>query len=338
MTNILKDKKILIFCPGGSRGGRGQEFKKYLSEAGADVYVVAERPSVSTFSKIAIRLFKKKLPFIFNSYIRRIFKEFNKNWDYILVIRGEAFTPSTIKLIRESYPRVKLILYLWDILKTNDLRNVIPLFDQVYCFDPEDCRNNPGVIFRPLYSMDIYRNKEEIINKDIDISFVGTIHSSRAKILHDIEQYCNSHNLKTHFYRYIPSRIIWIRDKVLKYPFTKYKETYFNAASLNEILNISKASKAILDINYDGQFSLSMRAFEAMMMKRKFITTNPEIKKYDFYNPNNILVIDSNNINIPKEFIDQPFEPIQEEILEKYTSKYLLFCLFGLKPNVKYLR
>lgn len=339
MDTIVKEKKILVFCPGGNKSRRGQEFETYLSEQGAEVQMVPERPAASTLSKIAIRLFKKRLPFLFNSYIRKVLRNFRKDWDYILVIRGEAFTPSTIKLIRRTYPKVQLILYLWDILKTNDLRDVIPFFDKVYSFDPEDCRRNPGLIFRPLYSMDIYKNEiDENFKKDFDISFIGTIHSSRARILQDIEAYCNQNGINTFFYKYIPTRIIWIRDKVMKYPFTKYKETHFKPASLNDIIHISKSSKAILDINYDGQYSLSMRAFEAMMMKRKFITTNSEIKKYDFYNPNNILVIDINNINIPKEFLEKPFEPIQEEILEKYTVKCLLNSLLGMNQNMKYLR
>ena len=338
MGKYLNDKSVLLFCPGGNRGKRGKEFEQCLLRLGANVKVYDERPSTSTMSKILLRLLKKKVPAIFNEYIKSIIKENSISWDYIIVIRGEAFTPSTIKILRSAYPKTHMILYLWDILKTNDLRSLIPLFDKVYCFDPEDTANNDRVIFRPLYSMDLYReNSNKEINKDIDISFIGTIHSQRAEILKIIESYCLKESYNFYQYKYIPSRLIWVKDKICKYPFISYSETNFVGASQNKILEISLRSRAILDINYVGQKSLSMRAFEAMMLQRKFITTNPEIKKYDFYDPRNILVIDPENINIPKSFLNSEFTLLSNDILNKYTTQFLIECLVGLHDDVEYL-
>jgi hypothetical protein len=73
-----------------------------------------------------------------------------------------------------------------------------------------------------------------------------------------------------------------------------------------------------------------MRAFEAMASKTKYITTNSEVKKYDFYSPNNVFVLDEDNIQINREFIDSPFEDISTELIEKYSVRQFVEDIFGL--------
>ena len=54
-------------------------------------------------------------------------------------------------------------------------------------------------------------------------------------------------------------------------------------------------------------------------MKRKFITTNKDIVNYDFYNSNNILVIDRKNPIIDFDFLMTPYEELDENIYYKYS-------------------
>ena len=83
-----------------------------------------------------------------------------------------------------------------------------------------------------------------------------------------------------------------------------------------------------MDINPPYQTSLSTRAHEAMAARRKYITTNKHIMDYEYYNPNNVLVVDINNPIIPKGFLETPFEPVPEEILYKYSVRGLVNDLF----------
>jgi hypothetical protein len=83
-----------------------------------------------------------------------------------------------------------------------------------------------------------------------------------------------------------------------------------------------------LDINPPYQTSLSTRAHEAMAARRKYITTNNHIMDYEYYNPNNVLVVDINNPIIPKEFLETPFEPVSEQIMHKYSVRGLVDDLF----------
>ena len=119
-----------------------------------------------------------------------------------------------------------------------------------------------------------------------------------------------------------------MKELILKFPYIDIRKVHFTPISLKKTISLLGVSKAILDINYTGQKSLSMRAFEAMVAQRKYITTNGEIKNYDFYDSNNILIIDIENPIIPKEFLDSPFKPIDNAVLQKYTVDGLVEDLF----------
>ena len=89
--------------------------------------------------------------------------------------------------------------------------------------------------------------------------------------------------------------------------------------SSNEIADVVEQSKIILDIQHPKQTGLTMRTIEMIGMNKKIMTTNETIKEYDFYNPNNIFVIDRNNIKLDTDFFDKQYVPIQKETYEKYS-------------------
>ena len=95
----------------------------------------------------------------------------------------------------------------------------------------------------------------------------------------------------------------------------------FKPMTYLENVEMVKESKCVLDFVYSKQTGLSMRAYESMAAHRKYITNNAEVKNYDFYNPSNILVVDAQKPAIPKEFIDSPFEPVDENVMYKYSIK-----------------
>jgi hypothetical protein len=97
-----------------------------------------------------------------------------------------------------------------------------------------------------------------------------------------------------------------------------------------ELLEIYAQSKVILDLTRENQVGLSFRAFEAMGLEKKLITDNVFIKEYAFYNPNNICVIDKNNFQIPKDFLDLPYEKLDEAIYNEYTLENWIKRIFKL--------
>lgn len=325
----LKGKQILMFFPYGATKHYGDAIKKELEQRGAVVNGYDERPSQNTLVKIVIRLFKKRIPQIFDRYIQRVIKE-NEGveFDYILICRGEAFTPYTIQHLRQAFSRAKVILYFWDILRCADVRYNIPYGDKVLSFDPQDVEENQGLQFRPTFFVNEYKKVQKQSTLKQDVVFIGTLHSSRHKIIQRFENVFFNNGIKLYTYLYVPSILVYLKDFVFKFPYISFSKVHFSPISVSETIKVLNETKAILDINYTGQKSLSTRAYEAMAARRKYITTNPEVKKYDFYNQQNIAVIDLENPVLPKDFLNTPFVDIPQNILNHYSVSGLVDDLF----------
>lgn len=329
MTDLC-GKKCLVFSPYGTTVHYGEAIKAELVRRGAIVKGYDERPSQGTFSKILIRLLKKKVPQFFNNYIKGVIDEnANVNYDYILICRGEAFNEESIALLRKAFPNAKIILYLWDILRCADLRHIIKLCDKAMSFDPQDVEENDGLDFRPTFYMNEFSEVKDVRDPKYDCIFIGTIHSNRHLTIASIEKSFANQGVKLSSYLFIPSRVVYMKDFVMKFPYISLRKINFEPLSLTGSIAMLADSKAILDINYIAQKSLSYRAFEAMAARRKYITTNPEVQTYDFYNPNNIAVIDLANPVLPEGFLDTPFIPVPSEVLSKYSVQGLVNDLFS---------
>ena len=319
-----------MFSPYGATKHYGEAIKEELINRGAIVKGYDERPSQKVLTKILIRLFKKKVPQIFNNYVNRVIAD-NKDtaFDYILICRGEAFTPYTILLLRDAFPNTKIVLYLWDILRCADVKDIICKCDKAMSFDPQDVAENVGLKFRPTFYVKEYAKVKELTPRKYDCIFIGTLHSNRHKLISFLEKSLETQGVSLYSYLYIPSFLVYIKDFIFKFPYISIKKVHFSPISLRETIGVLDDSKAILDINYTTQKSLSTRAFEAMVARRKYITTNPEVKNYDFYNPQNIAVIDFKDPKLPNGFINSPFVSVQEDLLKKYSVGGLVDDLFA---------
>ena len=88
----------------------------------------------------------------------------------------------------------------------------------------------------------------------------------------------------------------------------------FKNLSMNSILDLYKESNVILDIHHPLQNGLTIRTFETLGAKKKIITTNEQIKKYIFYNSNNILIIDRKSPKIDINFFKQDFQDCDKDL------------------------
>ena len=74
-----------------------------------------------------------------------------------------------------------------------------------------------------------------------------------------------------------------------------------------------------MDIPEKGQINITTRPIEALGTKTKVITTSKSITKYDFYNENNIFMIQSaTQLNSIREWLSIPYEEIDERIINNY--------------------
>ncbi|MDR3258499.1 MAG: hypothetical protein LBT51_02640 [Fusobacteriaceae bacterium] len=90
--------------------------------------------------------------------------------------------------------------------------------------------------------------------------------------------------------------------------------------SYSVILSELQKANAILDIPLKGQYGITQREMEALFFKKKLITTNPMVKKRDYYHPDNIYVIDfSEPPEKIIEFLQKPIVSIEKDILVSYS-------------------
>lgn len=320
----LKGKKILFFSV--QTFNLEKEIRNTMEEQGAVVTYYDERPANNNFTKGIIRLkrdlYQKKI----DAYYQKILSEIkNEKFDYLYVNRGEVITSEFLEKFIELQPQCKRIFYTWDSFANHSHpTSILKYFHKRLTFDYNDAvKYNIG--FRPLYFLKKYRQvrSNHSTKQMYDLLFLGTAHSDRYIISNKIAEWCTLNGLTAFCYYYMHGKAVYFYQKMFDKSFKEfdYKKLSFKSLSTDEIVDLYKKSSVVLDINHPGQKGLTMRTFESIGAGKKLITTNEEIKKYPFYNPQNIYVIDRDNIQLDVEFFKTPYVDISEELYERCSIK-----------------
>lgn len=330
---MLEGKKVLFFSI--NFFGYQTEIKNKLIELGAKVDYFDERPKNTFWYKFLIRLNKRLVKSRIEKYYKNIILKTKLiDYDYVFIIKGEVITPKIIKDLKEHQKDAKYILYLWDSIKhRQSTKKLFPFFDKILSFDLNDTKKYPYLHFRPLFFLDTYAQIPLPKNKQKnDLVFIGTAHPDRYPVLMKVHNYCKSNNLKTYFFIYLQDWRVFYVWKIFSKSFRKAKKNDFEFESINkeEIKSIIKNTTCVLDVEKSIQSGLTMRSLEVLGARRKLITTNNTIKSYDFYNENNICIIERENPVISKEFIRNDYQEIDLEIYKKYSLEYWLKEVFKL--------
>lgn len=314
-----------------------KEITKKLESFGASVTFYNERPNNSNFFKAIIRVKKSIYQNKINTYYKNILKSIDdKTFDYFFVNKGEVVPVFFMEAFQKLNPNCIKLFYCWDSFDNNpNALDILHFFDRKYIFDPLDAVNHK-INFRPLFFLDDYANLEGG-SETVDLLFLGTAHTDRYVISSKIKDWCGKNALSALCFYYMQGKFVYFYkryfDKTFKH--FDYKKLSFESLNKKQILDIYRRSKVILDINHPHQRGLTLRTFEALGASKKIITTNPEIKKFAFYNPNNILVIDRKNIQLNLEFFKSPYKKIQDKTLDKFSLEGFLYNIF-IDPEVEY--
>ena len=320
----IKGKKILFFAPAFFNYEKMIADK--MREMGAEVDMYDVRSVSSAFHRALLKIH----PAIFHAHSKRYYQSIieqnrGKNYDYILIIKCDMTPIGILKQFRREFPGAKICLYLYDSIKNIPrIRAKFPYFDALHSFDSKDCKRIPELKLRPLFFADEFRTRQcGKPDYQYDISFLGTIHSDRFKLVRQIQELAAKHDLKCYWFLYLQSHFMYRIYKVLKKEFKGVPESTFafDKMSASAIAEIVEKSRIILDIQHPKQTGLTMRTIEMIGMNKKIITTNPAVREYDFYNPNNIAVVDRNDIRIDLEFLKSDYCPIPDDIYEKYSLR-----------------
>ena len=334
--NSIEGKKILLIAlPGYSQG-----IIKQMRKMGAVVDHVNDKPNegfwCKTLGRLQIRFYQKVLNRYYN---RRIEELKDNNYDYVLVLRGEYTPVNSLIKLRECFCGAKFVLYIWDGLhkrNTYGIEKKWEYFDSVFTFDRIDYEENKKSIrFLPLYYYNEYLPKDgdrkEEPQYQYDISFIGTGHSDRVKIVRDVIEQCQRAGLKTFQYIFIPHLLVFYKNKIFNKDFkgVRKKDMQFKMLPFEKLYDVYSKSKCVVDVEDPGQHGLTMRTIEVIGLRKKLITTNTDIINYDFYNPNNILVIDRKKPIVDMAFFDKTYEELAPEIYEKYSLEKWIIAVLG---------
>ena len=220
--------------------------------------------------------------------------------DTVFIIRPDLLDDELLTFIKDRTNT--FIAYYYDSTRRFPRKaEIIPFFDTVFSYDKEDV-NNYGLQFLTNYIFE-ESNKEDTQYQFFNIS----TNDYRFPLLENLAAYLKekswSYNILVYNGSDMPSENV---------------EIITEQHSIVEVSELIKDCKIIVEIQRTEQVGLSFRIFEALGHRKKLITTNKEIVNYDFYNPQNILVIDENNISIPDAFVNSPYIEIDDAILSNY--------------------
>ncbi|WP_295231268.1 lipopolysaccharide core biosynthesis protein rfaS [uncultured Chryseobacterium sp.] len=252
-------------------------------------------------------------------HIQRIIAE-NK-YDLLLINRPDVLSENDFNFaIKQSSFSIALF---WDsIQKIPSQKKFIKLFNICYSFDSDDC-----YYYNLEYITNFYFVKENSFDIKYDVSYLAT-YDQRINESISLFNYFNQQGISA------KGRIFKYKSIPLQEKLPQAMEVIYQIIPFAESYKYYLDSRIILDIAHPHQKGLSFRPFEAIGLQKKIITTNREIINYDFYNPNNILIIDDiQNINIPEAFLQSEFQPYTEEIKEKYYIKNWIKTILSYNEN-----
>ncbi len=251
----------------------------------------------------------------------------DKKYDYLFVLHGEGISENFLSKIKSLNRNIISIMYQWDSIIHYNYVHLIPLFNKVFTFDNVDA-DKYKINFLPLFYIHDYSIQEDINHSKYyyDISFIGSLHSDRYQIIKNIVNYSHLNQLIFFNHLYI-SKVSYYKQKYLhcKMYLTKYLK--FNSLEKSKVLDVIQKSNCIIDINENGQNGLTIRTFEMMAQNKKIITSNQNIKNYDFYDENLIYVFDRKLCNLDYDFIKQKTNKKYKN-LEKYSISNWIKSIF----------
>jgi hypothetical protein len=282
------------------------------------------------------RFFRKDIQYIhkiytknFNNHSQKKLRELKKcktKFDYCLVIRGDLVPEFVINHAR-SISKKMVDFQLDGLSVSSKILDYQKYFDDIFVFDPDDVKKYPEAALHFLPNC-YFGEPDFSIPSEIDLLYIGQYLDERNVQLKNLHQYLEEHQLSytSHTSLYRGRCFEPLHPKVLQHK---------TSTSYEGNLDFVKKSKIIIDFKRKEHNGLSLRFFEAMQYGKKIITDNVSVKNYEFYHPNNIFVTDFVHLDGILEFIQKPYHPLPETLIEQYGFKNWIKVILGKSTNNK---
>ncbi|KQR93925.1 hypothetical protein ASG01_08355 [Chryseobacterium sp. Leaf180] len=245
--------------------------------------------------------------------------------DQILVINPEAIEKRVHDKIRQFARRN--IAYLYDSMARNPAEHILHYFDDVFSFDDDDVKKF-GFQKITNYNYLPYQPSEKIPERDL--FYITSYDKTRIARLQQLIHKTRKINAK--FRVIVAGKKSWKNQLAQIFKKENADILTFRRKNISQknLPDLYKNTKAILDLQRENQTGLSFRIFEAMALEKKFVTDNEKIESYDFYNPQNILILNKDFSNVEKSFFGTEYQKLPQDIYEKYTLDHWIKTVFKL--------
>jgi hypothetical protein len=246
----------------------------------------------------------------------------NLKFDILFSINCHIICPCLFRILREKNPGLFSILYLWDSSQMYTWEKELKYFNRVCTFDPVDSERYKIELKHNFF----IKSPQDIRQKpENDLFFIGKFSYSRYQIVRKlIEQAASAgigfkvklwparknviHN-RLIYTIFILTRIKgnWIQEYLLNYE--AFEKVLSKDILISESVNYEvvqdemRESNVILDLPFQGQSGYTHRLIEALANGKKVITTNKDILKENFYNSEQIKIINVLNPEIDISWI-----------------------------------
>lgn len=332
----MEQKSVLFLAPPGLDIYKdviaGLEDKGFLVD-----YVSSSEVPNNPFKPIFNDCYNEENVSIFEmactQFWRKIFStsQFSKSYDFFFSIDGLMVCPFLFDYLKETNPEIKCKLFLYDKIEfACHVERYFNYYDDVFSFDLGDVAKY-NLKFLPIYWVPCTKNLE----KKYDLFGMATysLHKKdRARLFREIKQVVNEIGLNAFVKLYvkIDNWFVFIMKNLVKM-FLHHK-TYIpfgdvlNGLVTNKSLSPSEfrdciyESEVIIDTHVEYQDGLTARFMWALGAEKKIVTTNKNVKRYEFYTPEQFFILGEKPINNLKEFVGSKFNLSEKnrEIISKY--------------------
>lgn len=237
-------------------------------------------------------LLKKMIRFNFsqkvNKYIRTPFARvvyphifrpvFTDNKPLCFIFFGNVefvYQTSYISYLRATYPNVKIVLYMQDLISKNPRLNFNTckdLFDVILSYDKGDCIKY-NLQFHPTPMSYVSIEKDISLPKS-DIYFCGYA-KTRYPLIHELYKRYSDLGLKCDFH------IMKFPEGETKVDGIHYEERNFTyEQNIQHVMN----TKAVLEIMQEGADGYTPRVWESIIYDKHLLTNNINLQNSEYYN------------------------------------------------------
>ncbi|ASK27055.1 hypothetical protein BG910_04220 [Neisseria chenwenguii] len=249
--------------------------------------------------------------------------------DYALFIRGDTYTPEFLQDVKRRV-RGNTVNYQWDgMSRFPNIRDCAALFDKFYVFDPADIRPSENYLPATNFYFDHNINLPE--TPPNDIYFVGFHMEPRRAAITAFARETEKLGLKTD----LAIGGLDMSEAELRRLYPENIRTFIGIRRFEDNLKAAQQAEILVDFKTPAHNGLSFRPFEALGYRKKLITTNAGIKKYDFYHPDNVFVWDGEHLDGLTEFIARPLHEFPPEIYQKYSFGNWINYILDIEPHQK---